>query len=521
MTAYWGNDADWAGLLLLIVPAAPLPVAAAELAGLVRDRIESDAALYDVVTVAHAPAPSPSRFPALDDWDRALLASLVRAAMPDGHFFAPRGIMVTVVVGETADEVQRTFARLREIEALDRLGAISYGRRFRRDPQHGGIAPATVGAISRAASKGMAVYEQRPSLAIGERFFRAEIDRMIREGLLSREDLVVERSVPQAAPQARPASIPAPARPAPAAPPPPASSAPAVPSPPTSGLPAAPRSRRPQAAVFHHGDDMVVVDSRSPLSRLRGPAPTDADAVERLAMTTDAVSLAYFVVVPDEEAGARKAGRDHRTHALTLDRLLATVAADALTGRRMRVAVEVVAAIDPPRRHGVLRPAGDLTEGDLPKVPAELFDHATTVEGLLNAAERTAIAFQARGVDVLSLHYIFLSTVALADANTSAPEWNRLLEHARVTWIEIGPDRPIDNPEPLEIAPSPYGFHLVSDRYDVAAMVREESATLYRYHQPLPGPATPPADATTPVDEPAATSPARRRAWLPNLRRRR
>ena len=66
---YWGDDADWAGLMLLIVPVGPLPVPAGELAQLVRDRIESDAALYDVVTVAHAP--SPSEFAAPADWHRS------------------------------------------------------------------------------------------------------------------------------------------------------------------------------------------------------------------------------------------------------------------------------------------------------------------------------------------------------------------------------------------------------------------------------------------------------------------
>ncbi|GIF23116.1 hypothetical protein BJ973_000526 [Actinoplanes tereljensis] len=500
---HWGKDADWAGLLLLIVPAGPLPIAVAELARLVRDRIESDAALYDVVTVSHAP--SPSWFPAAADWQRGLLVSLVRAAMLDGHFLAPRGIFVTFVVGDSDEEVQRAYSRLRASESFDRLRSISYGGRLGRDSQHGGISAATVEAISQAASKGIAAYEQRPELAIGESLFCAEVDRLIQQGLLSREELQVERPTP---PAPVPPSPPAPTRVVPS---------PAMPT--ASGLPTAPPRRQPRPPVFHHGDDTVVVDNRSPLSRLRGPAPTDADAIERLSAITDAVSLACFVVVPDEEAGARKAGRDHRAHALGLDRLLATVAGDALTGRRMRVAVEVIAALDPLRKLGVLRPAGELTGGDLPKVPAELFDHGRTVNGLLKAAQSTAIAFQAHGVEVLSLHYIFLSSVALDNANTSGAEWNRLLEHARVTWIEIGPNQPADNPEPLEIAPSPYGFHLVSDRYDVDAMVGEESAILYRYRQPdpeSPAPAAPPA-----AGESADTAAGQRRRWLPRFRLRR
>jgi hypothetical protein len=514
LAPYWGDDADWAGLLVLIVPAASLPIPVGELARLVRDRVESDAALYDVVTVAHAP--SPARFQATADWHRALLVALIRAAMPNGHFLAPRGIFATIVVGESDADVQWALDQLRKDGPFNRLRSISYSCRVRWDPERGGIAPVTIRSISQVASKGIAAYEQRPDLAMDEPVFLAEVGGLVQRGLVTREDLAVTPPTPRTVPRVR-ATAPVPT--------PPALPALAPTPPQTPGLPVAPPGRQRQPPVFHHGDDMVQVDSRSALGRLRSPAPTDADAVERLAMSTDAVSLAYFVVVPDEAASARKVSREHRTLALSLDQLLATVAGDTLTGRQMCVAVEVVTAHNPLRKHGVLRPAGELTDGDLPKAPAELFDHAKTVEALLNAAQRTAVAFQARNVDVLSLHYIFLSSVELHDADTSGADWDRLLEHARVTWIEIGPTRLTDHHEPLNIAPSPYGFHLVSNRYDVAAVVREESAALYRYRQPavtMPEPAAPqapPVDATTPGDETAPKLPGRRRRWLGNWRR--
>jgi hypothetical protein len=237
--------------------------------------------------------------------------------------------------------------------------------------------------------------------------------------------------------------------------------------------------------VFHHGDDTVVLDNRSALGRLRTPAPTDAESVDRLARVTDAVSLAFFVFVPDEEAGSRRLNRGHRPMALKLDQVLATVVGDAATGRPMRVAVEVFTAGTPLAKHGVLRPAGELTEDDLPKLRTAFFDHAKTVASLRSTANRTIQAFRARHVEVLSLHFIFLSSTRLFDANTFGADWDSLLRGARATWAEIGPTRAADGVDPFRQAPdisaSPYGFHLVSDRYDVVAMIREESGLLYVY----------------------------------------
>ncbi|GAA3346128.1 hypothetical protein GCM10020358_55920 [Amorphoplanes nipponensis] len=514
---YWGVDADWAGLLLLIVPVGQLSVPAGELAQLVRDRIESDAALYDVVTVAHAP--SPTEFAAPADWHRALRASLIRAAVPDGHFLAPRAIFVTISVGETEEDARQGMGQLHDDGPFNRISVIRYGTGIRRDSQGGGIAPATIRTIARAASKSIAAYEQNPELAIGERDFQAEVVRLVQQGLLDRQDFAVAWPSPRPAPRMGTATLTqAPRQQRSPAPTPPVTPAPAPASTQALGLPQPPPSLQPQAPVFHHAGDIVQVDSRSALSRLRGPEPTDAYAIERLARSIDAVSLAYFVVVPDEDSSARKVGREHRSLARSLDRLLADVGGDALTGRRMRVAAEVVAALDPLRRYGVLRPAGDLTEDDVPKVRAELFDHAKTVEGLLGAAQRTAVAFQARGVDVLSLHFIFFSSVALLDANTSGADWDRLLEHARVTWIDIGPSGQADNREPPEILPSPFGFHFVSDRYDVPTLIREESAILYRYRPPAPP--QPVAREAPSASEKMAESSGGRRGWLPRLRRR-
>lgn len=280
---------------------------------------------------------------------------------------------------------------------------------------------------------------------------------------------------------------------------------------PAQVLPSAPASQPPQQPVFHSEEDVVVVDSRPAWERLRRAEPTDADAIERLAEVTDAVSLAYLVVVPDEESSTWKVNPGHRKVALDLDRLLGTVVGDAMTGRPMRVAVEVVTATVPLRQHGALRPAGELTEDDLPKPSAELFDHPRTVEALVQAAARTARVFRARKVAVLSLHYIFLSSVKLRHANTTGADWDKLLRYARATWVEIGSARTDTRADPFarlpDISPSPYGFYQVSDRYDVAAMVGEGSATLYVYD------ASPPPQSPPPTDDPATQQKWHRRWW--------
>jgi hypothetical protein len=167
----------------------------------------------------------------------------------------------------------------------------------------------------------------------------------------------------------------------------------------------------------------------------------------------------------------------------------------------MRVAVEVVMATVPLHKHGVLRPAGELTEEHLPKPRAELFDHPRTVEALLGAAERTAHAFRARRVAVPSLHYIFLSSVKLRHANTTGADWDNLLRHARATWVDIGPTRADERMDPFaqlpDISPSSYGFYHLSDRYDVAALIGEASAILYVFDAPPPEVPAPGDDAPT------------------------
>ncbi len=48
LTPSWHRDDQWAGVLLLIVPATRLPIHGRELASLVRERVERDPALYDL-----------------------------------------------------------------------------------------------------------------------------------------------------------------------------------------------------------------------------------------------------------------------------------------------------------------------------------------------------------------------------------------------------------------------------------------------------------------------------------------
>jgi hypothetical protein len=221
---------------------------------------------------------------------------------------------------------------------------------------------------------------------------------------------------------------------------------------------------------------MVFVQERSPWQRLREPAPTESDSIEQLAGMTRTVSLAYLVFVPDDENQTRKVTRRRRATALQLDEVLGAVVADTETNRPTKVVVEVLSATSPLCKHGAVLPAGELTDQDLPKVRVEMFDLFDTADSLLDAMQRSTRSFAARDIKVLSRHLIFLATVSLRDTNTTGPEWDRLLQCARITWVHFGPAKPSFTE--LE-RPSPFGVHILTDKEDVAALFRRESEVLY------------------------------------------
>jgi hypothetical protein len=136
------------------------------------------------------------------------------------------------------------------------------------------------------------------------------------------------------------------------------------------------------------------------------------------------------------------------------------------------------------------------------------------VEPLLDAARRTMRALRARGVKVVSQHVVFLAAMRFPADEGTEHDWIQLLEHARVTWIDFSPP---DRRQPLfPMPPSPFGLHVLTDKEDVVAVVKEQSGAIYRYAQPLPDttPGTAPA-----AGQPAAGPPAEVRRWWPFGRR--
>ena len=62
----WGADDDWTCFLLLLVPVVQLPVPAWEVERALREQVEQDSAMYDLVALARAPGPEGFAGPA--DW---------------------------------------------------------------------------------------------------------------------------------------------------------------------------------------------------------------------------------------------------------------------------------------------------------------------------------------------------------------------------------------------------------------------------------------------------------------------
>jgi hypothetical protein len=525
-TPYWPTAEDWTGFLLVIVPAGPLPIPGEELRQRVREQIETDPVLYDLVTATLAPPFQPTT-----DWGRAFLTSVVEAAMPDRHFFAPRGVIGVVVVANADATLDNAVGDLRGPTPLSQLCARLFGVVVQDDPRTG-ISPTSVLRIAKTINLLIDMYAEEPRIAIAEPAFLDRVSALIEGGHLSRPASEPEPPVGQPAEQgiqvvslsaprtetrrpapaqtAKPIDDPAPETPTAAPPPEPA---PVVdtraPMPPTVQ-----RSKRLLETVMYYGAEVVTVDQRTPIQRLMRQTATDADSVADLQHDGRAVGLVYLTFVPDDGVVPRRVAKRRNAIALELDQALASVELDATTTRPVNAAVEVLSATNPVQKHGVLRVAGTLTESALPKVEIEYFSVPETVEALLDAAWRTLRALQARGIEVVSLHFVFLAAMRFPADEGTEHDWTQLLERARVTWIDFSP---LDRRQPLyPMPPSPFGLHVLTDKEDVVAVIKKESEVIYRYtptsrHDPAPG--TTPAAGGQPAAAPPTEARRRWRIW--------
>jgi hypothetical protein len=524
LTPYWPTAEDWTGFLLAIVPAGQLPISGEDLRRRVREQIGTDPVLYDLVTATLAPP-----FEATTDWDRAFITSVVEAAMPDRHFFAPRGVIGVVVVAGNKRTLDHAFRYLGDLTPLSRLCARRFGVVVQAD-RRTGISQTSVLRIASTVSMLIETFDEQPRIAIAEPTFLDRVRALIEEHHLNPLALEPEPTAGQPAEQAaqlgpeqsEPPQT-EPRRPGPAltAGPmddqasgstpittPPPDPAPVV-DPRAPTFPAVEPSRRLLETVMYYGAEIVTVNQRTPIQRLTRQTPTDADAMDELQRDGRGVGLVYLVFVPDEGVVPRLVAKRRHEIALALDQALASVERDATTAQPARAAVEVLSATNPVQKHGVLRMAGNLPESALPKVRIEYFSIAETVEPLLDAARRTMRALRARGVKVVSQHVVFLAAMRFPADEGTEHDWIQLLEHARVTWIDFSPP---DRRQPLfPMPPSPFGLHVLTDKEDVVAVVKEQSGAIYRYAQPLPDttPGTAPA-----AGQPAAGPPAEvRRRW--------
>lgn len=494
-TRYWPAAEDWTGFLLVIVPAGPLLIPGEELRRRVREHIGTDPVLYDLVTATIAPPFQPTA-----DWGRDFLTSVVEAAMPDRHFFAPRGVIGVVVVANADASLDKALAGLRGLTSLNQLCARLFGVVVQPDARTG-ASPTSVLKIAKTARLLIEMYDEEPRIAIAEPAFLDRVGALIERGQLSPP---ASESEHPAEPAIQVVSLNPPLtetqRPAPAetaksmddlAPETPTTTAPPEPAP----------VKRLLETVMYYGAEVVTVDQRTPMQRLTRQTVTDADSVAELQRAGRAVGLVCLVFVPDDGVVPRRVAKRRNAIALELDRALAAVKFDATTTLPVNIAVEVLSATNPVQKHGVLRVAGTLTESALPKVEIEYFSVPESLETLLDAARRTVRALRARGVEVVSLHFVFLAAVRFPADEGTEHDWTQLLEHARVTWIDFSP---LDRRQPLyPMPPSPFGLHVLSDKEDVVAVIKQESEVIYQY-APTPRPgsaasgqpaAAPPADA--------------------------
>ncbi|MBO4139210.1 hypothetical protein J5U46_03440 [Micromonospora tulbaghiae] len=517
MTPYWPAEEDWAGFLVVIVPVGPLPLPADELCRQVQAQIDADPVLYDLVTVRLAP-----RFKLTPEWDRAFVRTVVEAAMPAGHFFAPRGVIGLVVVSDDREKLRNVFDSLRDLPPSRRLWARIFGTGVR--DSRNGSSPTAAGRVASTVNTLIEMYDEQPQIALNESTFLDRVGALIEEGYLTPSALGPEPS-PASASAAGPAS--ARERPGPVVESPRATASVPVVERRPSVVPApdpvpadvrTPAARNAGAAkkpmleaVMYDGSEIVAVDQRTPIQRLTGRQQTDAACMDELHRGGTAVGLVHLVFVPDDGVVPRRVTKRRNEVALELDQLLDSVELDVASGQPSRIAVEVLSATNPLQKHGVLRVAGTITEVALPKVKIEYFSMADIVEPLLDAAGRTSRALHARGVQVVSQHFVFLAAMRFPADEATEDDWVRLLDHGRVTWVDFSPTGGRQALHPMP--PSPFGLHVLTDKEDVLAVIKEQSGVMYRYAQRLPTQAAPRDTSERDGHEPIASTASGRRWW--------
>lgn len=529
VTPYWPEVEDWAGFLLVIVPVGRLPVSGEELCRQVREQVGTDAVLYDLVTVALAPPIGSS-----PEWGRAFLTSVVDAAMPDRHFFAPRGVIGVVAVADDKEALRVNFDAVRNLPLHAQFWTKLFGAVVRPDAR-AGVSPAAIDRIASAVDQLVEMYDEDPQVATAEPAFLGRVGELVgrkyvHPAVLQRpaDEPVVRpdppapadsvrdeparlepsrpgppRAEPARAAQMVPSQAPRYAEPPPAPreePPPPPVSARAAPP------PAAQQTRRLIDPVMYDGHEIVTVDKRTPLQRLARHNETDADCMSELQRDGRPVALVELVFVPDDGVVSRSVTKRRNAIAIELDQVFASVTHDTETGLPAHVAVEVLTATNPVEKHGVLRVAGGLTESQLPKVKIEYFSIAETVRPLLDASERLSRGLAARGVDVVSKHFIFLAAMRFPADEMTKDDWLGLLGDARVTWIDFGVGE-LDADYPR--LRSPFGLHVLTDKEDVLTVIKKQSEVLYRYGRPI-------SEIALPAEQPAVDEPpSEGRNWWP------
>jgi hypothetical protein len=490
---HWPATEDWTGFLLVIVTAGPLGVPGEALRRMVGDRIDADPVLYDLVTVTVAPP-----FEATGEWSRGLLTTVVEAAMPDGHFFAPRGAVAFVVVSGREDAIGEVFAHLNTVPVLGKLNARLYGVAVEAD-ERTGVSADSVLRIANLATVLIEKYDDDPRIALAERAFLGWVDTLVTD-----HQLVLPAGAP-AAPAIQPAPAP-----------------PELPDPPASVFVPAPRSvevgpaepsveparpKREVPPVVYDGADIVTVDPRTAMQKLTRQQESDVDALGLLERDGRAVAPVFLIFVPDDGVVAPQEAKRRTAIALDLDQAFTSVDFDVLRDLPAHVAIEVFSSTNPVQKHGVLRLAGDLTESALPKMEIEYFSLAEATTPLLEAARRTERALLARGVEVVSKHFVFLAAMSFPADDGAVAQWTDLLRDGRVTWIDFSASGPRERLTGMPA--SPYGLHVLTDKEDVVSVIKQESEVIYGYAATL--------DLTPEVapagDEAPDVAPAKRRRW--------
>ncbi|QKW12234.1 hypothetical protein [Verrucosispora sp. NA02020] len=395
------EEPAWTGFVLLVVPVEGLELAADGLVQAVRDRVAADVVLADTVRVAGGPAIGTAGY----EETSAVANALVRAALVNRReAFAPRVVFGCVLVGQEPERAEQLAAELSQSQELSALPLHCYGV--------GASSPAgTVTEVTARIVVMMDSVERWPDAVIDER-------RLL--SLL---------------------------RPSPADPPiVPPTVAPLATGGGKAGEDPEPRSRW-----------------RGLLARGRRANPTPAQALDRLARTTNAAALAYLVLVTDGQLPERRVRDRQARLAVELDGALARLRVDWEGDGLAPVETALFTAGRTLVRHGPLRPAGQLSRVRLPKVKPEYVDLVRCVNGIGNAHQRDLNSLTSRGVEVPATVVVLISTCApLADSESV--EWLRVLgDRCRVVWILVGVDPELMSDEFTEA-----GVLVLDDHSDIA-----------------------------------------------------